>query len=118
MAEGTKVSLLELWFGIAAGPITLALQFQANFFLVRWSCEMGTAAPLRIIGACAMAIAALGGWTAWRCWRIAGSEPAHEATGVLARIRFLALTGMILSAMFFLAIFAQFLTMFLIGVCQ
>jgi hypothetical protein len=110
--------LIALWYGVLAGPLVMAAEQEADFALVHWACLNDAVWVLRLIDLVALILVAAAALVAWRCWTQAGRENPDDAGGIPAATRFMALGGVGLSAMFFLAILSHGISMFLIGVCQ
>jgi hypothetical protein len=55
---------------------------------------------------------------AWRVWQRAGRDEPGQGGGALPRTRFVAVTGLGVSTLFTLLLFAQWIAAFFIAVCQ
>ena len=95
-----------LWSGILAGPIAFAIDLELRYALVPWACKSGfrwvlTALSLPLLLLCAAGFfLSRPGWT----------QPA--------RVRFMAIGGMLLSAASFLAIIAAAIPDFFFRPCD
>jgi hypothetical protein len=113
------VTPAALWFGLFGAPVVWSLQLLASYALVAHGCypdaepmTMPVVPGLRTLvlgtGAVALAVALLAGGSAWRSWRATGHEHEGGHEGPLeageGRMRFMALAGMLLSAVFVLGI--------------
>lgn len=107
-----------LWTGVLAGPIVWLFSFEANFALAPWACTFDAKLALYIISAIALVLAAASGLLAWRQWKQLGQEWPSDGGGALPRSRIMAVGGVLLSAMFFLVILAQFIPEVVLGACQ
>ena len=106
-----------LWAGVLLAPLAFLLNLQIVYTLVTLDC--GRVTPWLHVSELAMlALAVGGGGLAWREWRRAGEERAGDEGGPLARSRFLAVLGMLTSALFVLAILAQWLPILVLGPCR
>lgn len=110
--------LLSLWAGVLVGPVVWLLQFQANYTLVTVTCNHGGKWALHAVSVVALLLTAGAGALARSNWREAGESTENEAWGVLPRSRFMSVLGMLVSAMFFVVIFAQWIASWVFGPCQ
>jgi hypothetical protein len=97
--------LLLLWTGVLGGPIVWAGDLQVAYWLVYHACHTNSMAPLYIETVLAIALSLLPFGIAWRMFR---HFPGADRHGGHAddRARFLAIAGMGLSALFFVALVA------------
>jgi TRAP-type C4-dicarboxylate transport system permease small subunit len=109
---------LNLWIAVLGSAVVWFVQMQTNYTLVSWVCATGHHWTLYLACVLALAAAALPGWIGWKCWRENSTdrETERESAGA-GRRRFMALLGVMLSALFFLLIFAQALPHFFIDPC-
>jgi len=114
----TSRAILALWAAFLAAPVAWLLQMQLNYALVPWACAHHASVAFVLVALLALAVAAGGGLSAWRTWRRVGAEESTEAGGSVGRTRFLALTGVMTSAMFSLVILAQGLAAVFLSPCQ
>ena len=96
-----------LWVLVVAAPIVVAAEMQANLVLVRQACSMQRNVALYAVIVLAMALTIATAAVAISIWRRAGAEWPTEAGDVATRIRFIAVLGILSSAMSFLVILAQ-----------
>jgi hypothetical protein len=121
-AERTAAGLLPLWFGLLGGHSAWSLQLLVNYLLVTLACPLGPA-PFVVFGIAgleflmvlvtivAAAIALAATVVSYRAWQSApaGSQQSPGASaapgeGITGRSQFMALVGMLLSALFLLTI--------------
>lgn len=107
-----------LWTGILIGPIAWLVSFEINFALAPWACVSQQKAALYVVSLVALIISAGGGILAWREWKQLGSEWPGQGGGAIPRSRIMALSGMVLSAMFCLVIIAQAIPELILGACE
>lgn len=107
-----------LWTGILAGPVVWLISFELNFLLAPWACVFEDKLPLYIISIVALIISAASGSLAWREWKALGINPGDEDATGIPRARVMAVSGVLLSAMFFLVILAQAIPEIVLGACQ
>ncbi len=109
---------VALWTGVLTGPIVWMISFGANWVLVPWACTLGWMPALYIVTVVALIIVAASGLLAWREWREAGRELPGEGGSPIARARAMAISGIALSAMFFLVIIVQAIPDVVLSGCQ
>jgi len=97
-----------LWSGILVPPIAFLINLQVNYSLVPWVCVTGRAFTLHLATGGTIALAACGGLASWSAWRRDG-EP---------RSRFMAVWGLMMSAVFFVVIIAQAIPIFMLDPCR
>jgi hypothetical protein len=110
--------LLALWAGLLAGPAAFLSNLQVNYMLVPWVCATGHRFALHIVALCALLVTAAGGFAAWRAWLRTGKRWSDAGGGAVPRSRFMAIMGMLISAMFFLVILAMGIPNFVMNPCQ
>jgi hypothetical protein len=96
-----------LWLLVVVGPIITAAEMQANFVLVRQACSMQRNVALYMVVVVAMLLTIATAAVALSIWRRVGAVWPTEAPDVATRIRFIAVLGILSSAMSFLVILAQ-----------
>lgn len=108
--------LLRLWGGLLAGPTAFLSNLQINYMLATLACD--DAVPwLHLTALATLALAGGGGALAWHEWRRTGGEWPGEAEGPVPRSRFMAMLGLLTSALFALVIVAQWIPVFILGPC-
>jgi uncharacterized membrane protein YebE (DUF533 family) len=110
--------VLLQWAGVLVAPGAWAVQMQCLYLLVQPACQSGRNLSLHVVTVVALLAATGGGLIAWRNWQQAGAQWQAEAGDPQARSRFMGLLGLLLSAMFFLAILAQGIPSFVLHPCQ
>jgi hypothetical protein len=117
--EGTDArENFALWIGILGSPIVWATQLQTSYGMVPWACSSGHRWILPIVSGVFLIAAAVPGLIAWKVWRKArGPSNSERVTRYAGRRRFMAMLGMMDSAIFFLLILAQGLPVFFIHPC-
>jgi len=106
-----------LWIGGLAGPLAWFLHQQVSYGLATLNCAATATLVLHAMTAVALLIALAGAGIAWMSWRRTGGEWPARSDGTVARSRFMALGGLLLSALFFLVIVAQGLPNFFLSPC-
>lgn len=110
--------LAELWTGFLLAPLAWALHLSVSYFLADVACEGGWLLLLPgasvLFGAAALA----GAWFAWTGFQRTGREWPHgDDGGVVMRSRFLAVGGLLLSAISLLLIVAQTIPLLFLRPC-
>ncbi|MFL6590816.1 MAG: hypothetical protein ACJ8M4_11665 [Chthoniobacterales bacterium] len=117
--EGTSPrENLALWVGVLGSAVIWGIQLQTIYAMVPWACSSGHRWILPITSLVFLAAAAVPGFIAWSHWRkLNGPRGTERETAGLGRRRFMAMLGMMDSAIFFCLIFAQGLPVFFIHPC-
>jgi hypothetical protein len=109
--------LLSLWAGVLLAPLAFLLNLQVTYMLVALECDNAT--PWLHASSLLMLLLALGGgWLAWRDWRRTGGGRPGDGGGVVPRSRFLAVMGLMTSALFALIILMQWVAVLLLQPCR
>src|SRR4051812_28868041 len=108
----------SLWAGVLTAPMAMLIELQTNYALVLWACEVRREWALHLVMLLALLTTLAGGLLSLRNWRRAGGVFEDEGAGVLPRSRFMALVGILISALITLVIIAQWIAIFLYGPCQ
>jgi len=107
-----------LWLLTVAGPLILAAEFQTNFVLVRQACSTQRSIWLYAVLVVATLLTVATAMAAVSILRRAGSEWPNESADLANRVRFLAVLGILSSAMSFLVILAQAIATVIFDPCQ
>jgi hypothetical protein len=118
MMEEQATTPKALWVLVVAAPIVVAAEMQANFVLVRQACSMQRNVALYAVVVVAMLLTIATAGVAFSIWRRAGAAWPTEAPDVATRIRFIAVLGILSSAMSFLVILAQGIATLHFDPCQ
>ncbi len=118
---GVSRPLLEtvlLWYGVLGAPVVWLVRISAASALVPYACATGRTWTVHASTVIALALSVAAGAIAWRGWRRweHGRDGDGERPGT--RSHLLALSGVLLSAMFTLAIVMEGLAPFYMGPCQ
>jgi hypothetical protein len=116
VSDGTRIG--RLWMANLLGPLAALAGLEAGYALVDHACPSGQAAPMHVVFAAALLLALAGGVLGWREWRRWGSAADTEYGGSEARSRFLALVGVLSSAVAALALAAQWSASLFLHPCQ
>ena len=107
-----------LWMLIVAAPVIVAIEMQINFVLVRQACSVQRNLALYVVSIVAVVLTVAAALVAASVWRRAGTAWPTEAGDLATRIRFVAVLGILSSAMSFLIIVAQGIATMLFDPCQ
>ncbi|HMJ06270.1 MAG TPA: hypothetical protein VK474_08440 [Chthoniobacterales bacterium] len=109
---------LSLWIGVLGSAVVWFVQMQTNYTLVSWVCATKHNWVLYAISLVFLILSTVPGALAWRGWKKAAADgrSERESTGA-GRHRFMALLGIMASALFFLLILTQALPHFFIDPC-
>jgi hypothetical protein len=112
-----ETNLLTLWGGVLIAPAAYFLQLFVAYGLVDWVCRSGNSFVITLTTILALALCLLGGFFAWTNWKAAGMEFTKDEGDPANRTRFMSIGGLILSALFFVAILAQEVPNWIVGAC-
>jgi nicotinamide riboside transporter PnuC len=115
------VGQLSLWFGILGGPTAWFAHLVIAYSLVPVACARGLEIVLYLVIPAMILIAAAAGFFAWRGWRLASDGEEKNNNGrklVFDRVRFMALSGIVMSAFFLVVIIAQSVPILAYGPCD
>lgn len=107
-----------LWLLIVAAPIVVAVEMQINFVLVRLACSAQRNIALYAVIVVAIVLTVTTALIALAVWKVEGTTWPAESTDLSARIRFIAVLGMLSSGMSLLVIVAQGIATVLFNPCQ
>lgn len=110
--------LLTLTLGVVAGPIAVLVNEELIYVTNMWACGTGKHLAMHVVPLICVLVALGAGGLAWADWVRTGRGVEDEAATIDARSRFLALTGMAVSALSALIILAQWLAIFVFGACM
>jgi len=107
-----------LWLLVVLGPIISAIEMQMNFMLVRQACSAQRNLVLYAVIIVAIALTVATAFVAYAIWKQAGTTWPTEAPDLATRIRFIAVLGILSSAMSLLVIVAQGIATIQFDPCQ
>jgi hypothetical protein len=116
VADRRWLSPLALWSGILAGPIAWAIDLEASYALVHWTCFTRRIDVLHAISVGALLLTALGAGISWIAWQHARALPADDDE--IARARFMAMLGMWTALLFAGTIVAAAIPRWVLDACQ
>lgn len=117
--ERLKVTLWTL----IVPPTAWAAHFLFSYLWAAISCakvgEFATFPTLFVIGTViALVIIVASGWIAWRQSRVPGDAPPHQDSTDVDRLRFIAVSTMLLAGLSFIAVIYTALPVVFIGDCR
>jgi hypothetical protein len=115
--SGESDDEFALWAGVLIAPAAYFLQLGVAYALVPWVCAGGSQLALHMVTLAALALCAYGGFIAWRNWERVGREYPRDSGDTVSRSRFMAFSGVVLSALFFVAIIAQEIPTWIVDAC-
>ena len=111
-------SSIGLWAGMLGAPAAWATQLQVSYAFVPWTCLHGHRWVLHVSTGFFVAISLICGVACFMEWRqVGGGSAEGSAGGPTERSRFLAVVGLMVSAMFSLLILAQGTASFFLNPC-
>lgn len=115
-AEAT--SAVPLWFGVLAGPIAWTVHLLLSYALLPLACASGLLILLHAVTLATALVTAAAGFVAYR----RQSEPGTDDRGGVrgpstGYVRFMARSGVALSALFLFVILLEGLPVFFLGPC-
>jgi len=109
-----------LWIAVLGSAVIWFVQMQTSYSLAMWACSSGRIWSLHVASILFLILAAAPGWLAWKHWRASASgrhrETERESSGA-GRRRFMAMLGLMLTALFILLIVAQAIPSFFFDPC-
>jgi hypothetical protein len=117
VADRRWLSPLSLWTGILAGPVAWAIDLEASYALVRWTCATRRVEVLHAISLLALLITAGGiaiSWIALQHTRQLSAKGDDE----IVRARFMAILGLSTGVLFVAAIIAGAIPRWVLDACQ
>ena len=107
-----------LWLLVVAAPVIVAIEQQANYVLVVQACSAQRNIALYAVSVVSIALILAKAAIAFLTWRAEGTTWPTEKTDLPARIRFIAVLGMLSSGMSLLVVIAQGIATVLFNPCQ
>ncbi len=108
---------LQLWASWVLGPVAWALHLLGSYMLVPWVCATGHHWTLHMFTLLTLVVSLIGVWLAWRQWGKVGRHWPGGSDRRASRFRFMAVGGIILSALSALLIVAEGIPNFYLGAC-
>jgi hypothetical protein len=124
LGHGREPARALQWIGFFLSPLVFFAHLQLAYVLVPWACTRQEQFWMYIVGAVAVLLSFAGVAAAWiaraRTSEAEPHPPGHpvEGPGPLFRTRFMADTGLGVSALLTLILLMQWIAGLFIGVCQ
>lgn len=124
LGHGREPAPLLQWLGFFLAPAVFFVHLEIAYVLIPWSCTKQDELWQHLVGLLAVLLALAGVGAAWitRARTSEGGEhpPGHpvEGPGALFRTRFMGDTGLGMSAVITLILLMQWISGFIITVCQ
>jgi hypothetical protein len=111
-------AIRALWTGVLLPPIAFLINLEVAYALVPKACASRNTLVLHLVHLVCLGLVLLGGLIAWHCWKVTGAEWPGEGGGPLARSRFMAGIGVLMSGFVALVIVADWIPSFMLNPCQ
>ncbi|HEX5575147.1 MAG TPA: hypothetical protein VFX42_04680 [Gemmatimonadales bacterium] len=108
----------NLWIGVLLPPIVFLIDLEVAYALVPTACSIRNRLPVHLVHLASLLLMLFAWATAWRCWKATGAIWPAEEGGPLARSRFMAGLGLLLSGFVALVIVAMWIPSFILDPCQ
>jgi hypothetical protein len=112
------MSLFSQWSGILGGPVVWLIFLQVNYMLAPSACLSQNKTMLGMVTLIALFGTLASAFTGWRGWHQTGATGDTEEGGAIGRSRFMALSGIGLSALFALVVLASAIPIIFLGACD
>lgn len=109
---------ISQWAGVLTGPIVWLLQLQLSYSMVQTACETGRKWPLHLVSLIALLLVAAAAAVSWRVWKRLPEGSTEEGSPQESRSRFMALCGLVTSALFALVIVATEIPNWVLHACD
>ncbi len=115
--------VLAHWFGFLGGAAAWKLQLMVNYALVPYACWHDLGITIHLASLATLLLALSAGWVAYGSWKASGGDPLGSgdeptrASSTYARSRFMAVSGLLMSAYFSLVIIGQWIPNFFLSPC-
>jgi hypothetical protein len=106
------------WVGMFLPAATFFAHLQIGYVLVPWACTTHQDIWVHVVGVVSVLLSIAGCVAAWRAWMSGGRNVPGDHGGAIARTRMLGAVGLGMGVLFTLILFAQWVAVFFIGVCQ
>jgi hypothetical protein len=104
-----KSGQFRLWLGFLLPPVVWAIQLQTVYLLIESGCLTGNFLSIHIVSVITLILSLVGGLISLQDWIKTGGEWKSEKSDSESRSRFMSILGMLMSGLFTLLIFAQWL---------
>jgi len=109
---------LRQWAVNLVPPLAVLLDLEVTYSLVDYTCRTGDTLTGHLVHGGFLLLTLVMGALAWRSWSAAGGVADTAGGDLAARSRFMALVGLMVSALSGLTVAAQWLPAFFLHPCQ
>src|SRR3954470_2447621 len=113
----SPAGIAMLWTGILAGPVAWALDLTISYALVQWTCGSQHTSVLHLITIAAVLLTAGGATASWHALRQAPHHATDDGPRPIDRGRFMAMLGLVMCALFALAMIGNAIPGLLLDAC-
>jgi hypothetical protein len=106
-----------LWVGLLSGPLAWGLQLQTSYSLTETACATGHQWLLHLVGFAAVLVPVASGLLAARLFQRLPEGSTGYGDDLRSRARFMALSGIVMSAFFVLVNLAMWIPSWILGAC-
>jgi hypothetical protein len=110
--------LRALWVGLLLAPTAFLINLEVAYALVPTACSTRNELPVHLVHLACLMLTLYGLLTARRCWKAVGATWPGEEGDPLARSRFMAGIGVLMSVFVALVIVADWIPSFMLNPCQ
>jgi len=114
-SEANNVRKFRQWVGLLLAPVAWSIQLEAVYLLSNYGCSGNGFLWVHVSSVICLTLAIGGGLTALGLWRESGSQWPDSSGSAKQRRRFMAVLGILISALFSVVIIAKWLPL-LVGV--
>ena len=107
-----------LAYGLLGAPLSALIMQAVAYAGVQWACGHNNPILVHLIPVMFLLLAVIAVWLCWRDWSTVGRITRAEGQTVIDRTRFIALSGLILSAFSVVLILGMWLPMIVFDPCQ
>jgi hypothetical protein len=107
-----------LAYGFVGAPLSALIMQAVGYASVQWACGHNNTITVQVVPVIFLLLALIGLWLSWRDWSSVGRLTRAEGPTISERTRFVALSGLILSAFSVVLILAMWIPMIVFDPCQ
>jgi len=108
---------VRIWPALFIPQLAFLALLTINYGLEPWACEYQISWPLHLSAAIALVLVAAAGALAWRDWHGVGYRKPDDSTDAATRVRFLSVSGLMLSVLGVLGVLALWSTILILPPC-
>lgn len=116
--EAVGRSPFGVWLGFLMPPAIALGNLQFGFVLGHIACQTGAKFQIHIFMFVCLIITLIGGFLCWREWNTLGEETPGQARGAVGSRRFMAVAGMMGSALSAYIVLSQWFPVFVLAPCM